>query len=197
MRFSGLAVLALAFMCVPSSYADAVHVQTAGHLLGDTNLQVGSTASFGFSLAADTQITSLAFGISAPDTGPGTGTFGTYSIAITGPGNTLDWSVTLNHGWDSSVSIPSFLSAGLYEVTFEGLSCAFTSCPDVMSLQRFGPATYTEIGGAITPHQGIEYGFDLVGSSSAPVPEPATATLLCAGLLGLAGAVRRSRSAAA
>ena len=189
MKFSGLAILALALVCVQSSYADPVHIETAGHLFGDTNLAVGSTASFDFTLAADTQISSLSFGVSAPDI-PG-GTFGTYSIAITGPGNTLDWSVTLNHGWDSSVSIPSFLSAGIYQVTFDGLSCA-TVCPvGPVSLLRFAPATYTEIGGVITNHQAIEYGFDLVGTSTAAVPEPASAALVGTGLLAALAGMRR------
>jgi len=199
MKFSGLAVLALALVCVQSSYADPVHLQTAGHLLGDTNLQVGSTASFDFTLAADTQITSLAFGISAPEVGPGGGTFGSYSVSITGPGNTLDWSVTLNHGWDAFVSIPSFLSAGQYEVTFDALSCAVSSCPYVLSLQRYGPATYTEVGGSVIPGAGIGngVGFDLAGTTAtSPIPEPATVALVGSGLLaGFAGLRRRLLSA--
>lgn len=185
MRFSGLAILALALVCVKSSYADPVHLQTGGPLLGDSNIQVGSSASFSFTLNADTQITSLAFGISPPE--PSGGAIGTYSISITGPDT---WSVTLSDLWNSSVAIPSFLSAGLYDVTFEGLSCAATSCPNVMSLQRFGPATYTDIGGTVEPLP-IGYGFDLVGTSTAAVPEPASAALVGTGLLAAFASMRR------
>lgn len=184
MKFSGLAVLALA-VCVHSSYADPVHLQTAGNLLGDSNIQVGSSASFSFTLDANTQITSLAFGISPPE--PSGTTIGTYSISITGPDT---WSVTLSGLWNSSVAIPTFLSAGLYDVTFEGLSCAAVSCPNVMSLQRYGPATYTNIGGTVEP-LGIGYGFDLVGNSTTPVPEPGTAALVGTGMLAVFAGLRR------
>src|SRR5690348_4614037 len=100
MKFSGLAVLALSLALAGSSYADPVHLETGGHLLGPTPLGVGQEITFGFSLADATQVTALHFAVD-PVLG------GAYSISITGPGGTI-------------AAQPGLFLAGTYQVAFDG-----------------------------------------------------------------------------
>ena len=175
MKFSGLAVLALMLIFVPKGFADTVHLETGGHLLGQTPLNVGQQISFGFSLANDTDVTSLTFGL-APVLG------GTYSLTITGPGGA------------TFAAQPGLFLAGSYEVTFQGLTCSGFCTIAPAFLDYYAPATYTEIGGTVIPGPGVGngIGWDLVGNTvDNTVPEPATAALVGTGLIAAFSGIRR------
>ena len=178
MKFSGLAVLALSIVLASSSYADPVHLETGGHLLGETPLGVGQEITFGFTLADATQVSSLHFGID-PVLG------GTYSVTITGPGGTV-------------AAQPGLFLAGTYQVAFDGLTCGGPCINNVATyLDYYSPVSFTQIGGTITPGPGVGNGIgwyllgDTVSSDVTPVPEPGTAALVGSGLLAAFTGMRR------
>jgi hypothetical protein len=205
MKFSGLFVLAVAFLCVSPSYADTVHLGVTGmpDSTGDiglfqTVLGTGSVDTLGFTLAQDTQVTSLNLYLSS---------FffqmhgvGTYSITLENTGGTVFWNFLGSvPGSLSPTAFTGLLPAGSYTLQLEGVTCdsiLSTACPQIAGLNFFERPSYIQIGGTVnedpTTFNG-HLGWDLFGNTvtNSPVPEPGTAALVGSGMLAAFAGMRR------
>jgi hypothetical protein len=192
MKFSGLAVLAIVLACVHPAYADSVQLGVAGTLNNNAAYFPGAY-SLNFTLLNDTQVLSMgldtvpfAFGNYAEDT---------YFATITGSGGVVSWAPG------------GILSAGSYTYTAHVVSCS-PNCDvvplgvDALFVNFYSPRTFIQMGGTVDFSDGISPGtaWNLVGNTvgdTVVTPEPASATLLGMGVIGLVTAYRRRMRAPA